>query len=67
MFPNPLVNLDNNQYSCLFGQPVKDTMPANHRVFSAEWQQTTEDADNVAESFQEQITECYNAATEPLQ
>ena len=44
----------------LYGRPIPDTLPAPRRSFSAEWQSTAEEVDNVVANTREKTEGWYN-------
>lgn len=50
----------------LFGHPIQDILPAHHRAFAPEWQQSAMETAAKTSSHQEQVESYYNRRARPL-
>jgi len=50
----------------LYGHPIQDTLPAHGKSFAPEWQRSTTDAMDQANSTLETAKQYYNSASHPL-
>ena len=63
---HPLERMDSPQRKNYFGHPVQDTLPAHHRSFAPEWQQTSQEAQQQTNITLQSSANFYNTHAHPL-